>query len=195
MRHAAARLAVALLVLARGASSAEPTAQDAFSEVLTQLAARAQGHVAFTEVQQLAMLKQPLTSSGELLYVAPDYLEKRTLKPKAESLILDHGVLRARRGGREHALELAAYPQVAPFVESIRATLAGDRAALERYFTVDFRGDEARWTLQLVPRAASVAASVRDIQMQGEHDRIRSVQIRQADGDRTQISIGAEISP
>jgi len=36
-------------------------------------------------VQQLAMLERPLQSSGELLYDAPDRLEKRTLKPKAQT--------------------------------------------------------------------------------------------------------------
>ena len=48
-----------------------------------------------------------------------------------------------------------------PFVESIRATLAGDRAALEHYFAVGCDGDLAHWTLHLVPKEASLARSVR----------------------------------
>ena len=36
----------------------------------------------------MAMLKEPLHSSGELLYEAPDRLEKRTLKPRPEVLLL-----------------------------------------------------------------------------------------------------------
>src|SRR6266480_3270593 len=77
-----------------------------------------------------AMLERPLESSGELVYEAPDHLEERTLAPRVETLVLDHGVLTARRGSRSTTLPLREYPQVAPFVESIRATLAGDRAVL-----------------------------------------------------------------
>lgn len=90
------------------AASAPP----AFHELMTLLAARRHGHVSFTEVHEMAMLKAPLTSSGELLYEAPARLEKRMLAPKPETLVLDHGVLTAQRGHRQHVLELAAYPQV-----------------------------------------------------------------------------------
>ena len=129
------RPGVGVLILALAAAcaaAAQTTAPPAFDELLQLLAARRHGHVTFTEMQHLAMLDRPLESSGELLYDAPDRLEKRTLKPKAQTLILEHGVLTARRGHRTHVMELRDYPQVVPFVESIRATLAGDRAALER---------------------------------------------------------------
>ena len=52
-------------------------------------------------------------------------------------------------------LDLKQYPQVVPFIESIRATLAGDRAALEQIFKVDFEGSFEHWTLELVPLDAS----------------------------------------
>ena len=83
----------------------------------------------------MAMLERPLRSSGELLYEAPDHLEKHTLEPRPETLILEHGVLTAQRGHRSQ-VSGCRLPQVVPFVESVRATLAGDRAALEHYFHV-----------------------------------------------------------
>ena len=157
------RPGVGVLILALAAAcaaAAQTTAPPAFDELLHLLAARRHGHVTFTEMQHLAMLERPLESSGELLYDAPDRLEKRTLKPKAQTLILEHGVLTARRGHRTHVMELRDYPQVVPFVESIRATLAGDRAALERFFRVQFDGTLAHWTLLLVPVDASRSSSL-----------------------------------
>jgi hypothetical protein len=50
------------------------------------------------------------------------------------------------RGHRRRSVALRDVPQAAPFIESLRATLAGDRAALERYFTVHFSGNLDRWT-------------------------------------------------
>ena len=192
------RRCVGVLILALAAAcaaAAQTTAPPAFDELLQLLAARRHGHVTFTEVQQLAMLDRPLQSSGELLYEAPDRLEKRTLKPKAQTLILEHGVLTARRGHRTYVMELRDYPQVVPFVESIRATLAGDRAALERFFRVQFDGTLAAWTLLLVPVDATLAGAVKDIRIEGERDVVRTVEIRQSDGDRSLLSIGPEVPP
>jgi hypothetical protein len=185
---------VLTLVLAAACAAAEQTTP-AFDELLKLLAARRHGHVTFTEVQRLAMLDRPLQSSGELLYEAPDRLEKRTLKPRAQTLILEHGVLTARRGRRTHVMELRDYPQVVPFVESIRATLAGDRAALERFFRVQFDGTLGAWTLLLVPVDATLAGAVQDIRIEGERDVIRTVEIRQSDGDRSLLNIGPEVPP
>ncbi len=189
------RLRIAVLLLGVPAAVAAAAPGGDFDALMQLLAARHQGHVPYTEVHEMAMLKEPLHSAGELFYEAPDHLEKRTLTPRAESLVLDHGVLTARRGARTHVLELAAYPQVVPFVESIRATLAGDRAALERHFQVGFSGDLANWTLELTPRDPAVARTVRLITLQGQRDAIQTVTIRQSDGDRSVVSIGPEIPP
>jgi hypothetical protein len=176
--------------------AAEPVATAAsLDEVMQLLAQRRHGHVTFTEVHKLAMLDQPLHSSGELLYDAPDRLEKRTLQPKPEDLVLEHGMLTAERGGRRRVLALRDYPQALPFVESLRATLAGDRASLERYFKLQFSSDAAHWTLELTPRDATLARSVERIGISGERDTIHTVEIRQRDGDSSLLTIGPEIPP
>jgi len=189
------RVGVLILALAASVAAAQTTAPPAFDELLKLLAARRHGHVTFSEVQQLAMLDRPLESSGELLYDAPDRLEKRTLKPRAQTLILEHGVLAARRGQRTYVMELRDYPQVLPLVESIRATLAGDRAALERTFRVQFDGTLGAWTLLLVPVDTTLAGAVKDIRIAGERDAVRTVEIRHNDGDRSLLRIGPEVPP
>lgn len=193
----AALAAMGLLIMGRAAlpPALATDTPPAFDELMSLLAARRHGHVSFTEVHEMAMLKEPLKSSGELLYEAPDRLEKRTLTPKPEVLVLDHGVLTARRGPRAHVFTLADYPQVVPFVESLRATLAGDRAALERYFAIGFEGDLARWTLNLTPKEATLAGSVSSVRLSGSRDAIREVEIRQSDGDRSLVTIGPEVTP
>jgi hypothetical protein len=167
----------------------------AFEQLLKRLSARRHGHVAFTEVQQLAILDRPLHSSGELLYDAPDRLEKRTLEPRAEVLRLENGMLTMERGHRRRSAALRELPQAAPFIESVRATLAGDRAALERYFTLQFRGSLDQWTLELTPGDATLRRSVRRILISGAQDRIRTVEIDQSDGDSSTLTLGTDLSP
>jgi outer membrane lipoprotein-sorting protein len=188
------RGALALLlacVVAASAAAASPELE----QVMTVLAARKHGHVYYAERQFLAVLDRPLESSGELLYDAPDRLEKRTLKPKPESMVLEHGVVTVQRGRRKTVLDLREYPQIMPFVESIRATLAGDATALERVFTVNFTGSIDDWQLALVPRDAKLAGTVQQVLLQGRRDEILSVETRVADGDRSVLTIGAPVGP
>jgi hypothetical protein len=164
-------------------------------QVMGLLASRQHGRVEFIEQQFLAVLKRPLESSGELRYDAPDRLEKRTLKPHAETLVLTGGVLTVERAHSRRVMDLHAYPQVLPFVESIRATLAGDRSALERVFHVDFAGSISRWSLTLVPLESKVKQSVSQVRIDGSGDQLLKVEIRQPDGDRSLMTLRPSTQP
>lgn len=166
---------------------------DDLDRLMQLLAARGHGHVSYTQVQHLALLERPLESRGELFYDAPDRLEKRELAPRSETLILEHGVLTAIRGHRTHTLELGAYPQIAPLIESLRATLAGDRAALQRSFRVQFNGDLSHWSLELEPLDAAAARTVQQVRISGERDTLHTVEILQPDGDRSDLTLGPEL--
>jgi hypothetical protein len=173
-------------------------AQAGFSdlnEVMGLLAMRQHGRVEFVEQQFLAVLKQPIESSGELRYDAPDRLEKRTLRPRAETLVLTGGILTVERGRNKRVMDLHSYPQVLPFVESIRATLAGDRSALERLFHVDFAGTVSRWTMTLVPLESKVKQSVSRVRIDGMRDQLLKVEIRQPDGDRSLMTLRPSTLP
>jgi hypothetical protein len=163
--------------------------------VMNLLAARRHGRAEFVEQQFLAILNHPLESSGELRYDAPDRLEKRTLLPRPENLVLAGGALTVERGGHSRELDLHRYPQIQPFIESIRATLAGDRAALERIFHVDFAGSLERWSLTLVPLDSQLTRTVKQVQIDGSRDQLLRVEIRRANGDRTLMTLRAPAAP
>ncbi len=146
-------------------------------------------HVRFVEKKSIAMLDKPVESSGELFYTAPDHLEKRTIKPKAESMTVDGGTLVIERGRQKHRLPLQDYPELAAFIDSIRGTLAGDRKALERNYRLSLAGTVEHWTLQLLPVDEKMQAVVKRIRIAGRRDAVRSVEITQADGDSSLMLI------
>ena len=188
---------LALAVIASGLVSlgaAGVCVADDLEALMSLLAQRKHGHVSFVEEHFLAVLDRPVESSGELVYDAPDRLEKRTLKPKPETLVLEHGVITAHRGRHTYVLNLSDYPQIVPLIDSIRATLAGDRASLERIFKVQLDGSLSQWKLLLTPSDATVARSVKEIRIEGARDAIHSVEIQQADGDRSLLTIGPEVT-
>ena len=179
-------------------STPVPAAPAGFSdldEVMRLLAMRQHGRVEFIEQQFLNVLKRPIESSGELRYDAPDRLEKRTLKPHAETLVLSGGTLTVERAHGRRVMDLHAYPQVLPFVESIRATLAGDRGALERVFHLDFAGSVERWSLTLVPLDTKIKQSVAQVRIEGIRDQLQRVEIRQPDGDRSLMTLRPSALP
>jgi len=161
----------------------------ALADLMQRLAARQHAHASFLERQTLAVLDRPLESSGELFYDAPDRLEKRTLTPKPESLILDHGRLEIHRGSRTWSLALRDAPQIAPFIDSLRALLAGALPELEQAYVLSFAVEGSQWTLELVPREAKLAALIARLRITGSGELLESVEIRRADGDRSLMTV------
>jgi hypothetical protein len=182
-------------VIGNTAARAAPADLRDLDQIMGMLAMRQHGRVEFIEQQFLAVLSRPIESSGELRYDAPDRLEKRTLKPHVETLLLSGEVLTVERAHSRRVMDLHAYPQVLPFVESIRATLAGDRKALERLFRLDFTGSVSRWTLTLVPLESKVKQSVSQVRIEGAQDQLLKVEIRQPDGDRSLMTLRPSTLP
>ena len=180
-----------LMLLASGLVASAAAAPLGLDQLMDALAASPHGAATFIEKKYISILDEPVESSGTLRFVAPARLEKHTLKPTAESLVLDGEVLTVERGRRKHVLQLKDYPEIAGMIESIRATLAGDRRALERVYQLTLRGTNAHWTLVLVPLDARVASVVARIRMEGAQAEVRTVEIQQADGDHSVMTIQA----
>jgi hypothetical protein len=133
-------------------------------------------------------------STGELVFTPPDRLEKRSVGLNAERMVVDRESLSIERGGRKQTLSLRDHPQIAVFVESIRGTLAGDRASLERTYTLALDGDAQRWRLVLKPRDPQLARIVSRIIIGGMQAQVRRVEIEQADGDRS-VMVVTPVAP
>ena len=158
-------------------------------QLMDTLAQNKSGRATFVETKHIALLDKPVESSGELLFTAPDRLERRTFKPKAESMMVNGGELLVERGRQKYQLQLQAYPELAAFIESIRGTLAGDRKALERNYSLSLDGTAERWTLQLLPVDEKMLAVIRRIRIAGARDQVHSIEINQADGDSSLMII------
>jgi outer membrane lipoprotein-sorting protein len=181
-------LILALILLAPGLAPAAGVQWD-IDRLMQSLARISMGRADYVETRYIAMLDRPVQSSGQLFYVAPDKLEKRTLRPKPESMIIEGNTVTIERGQQNLTMQVDSAPELAGFVNSIRGTMAGDRQALERSFTLALEGPADRWVLTLTPREARLAAAIRSMRISGSGDDVRSVEILQADGDRSVMTI------
>ncbi len=148
----------------------------------------------FTERKYMSVLTRPLESSGTLAYQAPARLEKHTLSPRDERMVLDHGIIiiESPAGQVRRTMMVDQYPAVGAFVESIRATLAGDLKALEHYYQPTLEGDAAHWRLQLLPVDPATREVVREIHIEGRRNQIGSIEILEASGDRSVMTVTGE---
>jgi hypothetical protein len=183
------RSAVACLLLAL--SCVAHAADDAWSidALMRDLGHVERAQARFTEQKFAKVLRTPLESSGVLIYEAPDRMIKRTLQPKAETMTVDADKLTLERQGRSRTLRLQDYPTLWAFIESIRSTLKGDLAALERFYSVALSGDEQRWLLALTPKEAKMKRVITAVEISGTQGKIRTVKVQEAQGDRSVMTI------
>jgi Outer membrane lipoprotein carrier protein LolA-like len=168
----------------------------ALPDLMHLMAQKKSGKASFVEKKYIAILDKPLESSGELSFDAPDRLEKRTLKPRPESMLLDGDKLTLTLYEKQPLnLRLQDHPEVAALIESIRGTLSGDQAALEKNYAIDFMGVQGKWQLTLTPVQQAVAKVVRQVHIGGADANIRTITFDQVDGDRFEMTISKVVAP
>jgi outer membrane lipoprotein-sorting protein len=145
----------------------------------------------FTEAKHSAVLSTPLMLKGTLVYVRPDRLEKNVFAPYEErTVIAGNSVTIENRSLKQtRTFSLASSAPIAAFVESMRATLAGDRAALERHYDVQLEGRPEAWILNLIPREQKLASLVKRIQIAGVREHLKRIEVEEAAGDRSVMLI------
>ena len=144
----------------------------------------------FTERKYLAVLREPLILKGRVHYRAPDYVRKEYDDPDSESYEVRGDELTIEfSDGRRRDLSIDEHPVLRAFVESYRATLAGDEETLERYFSLELSGDMDAWQLRLTPRLAQLADYLDAVIVRGRNSTIYSVETLEAGGDRNVMTV------
>ena len=158
-------------------------------QLMGELATNKGGKAKFVERKYISLLDKPVVSTGEMTYSAPDKLEKRTLTPKVETLLLDKDTLSIEREKHKLSINLGNQPEALAFVDSIRGTLSGNRAALEKNYALYLSGNSDKWILTLLPSDQKIAAIILRITVSGQKNQVRHIEYLQADGDRSVLSI------
>ena len=170
-----------------------PAHADALDELMQRLAQVKSARGQFVERKQLAMLDTPLVSSGTLYYAAPGRLEKHTLKPRRESMILDGDTLTLEnKDGQVRSFAVQENPVLWGFVESIRSTLSGDLATLRRFYEVRLEGRSADWHLRLRPTDRQMQKAAKEIRVRGSGTWVSAIEIDEAGGDHSVMTISRE---
>lgn len=157
--------------------------------VMKDLAAHPVGRARFTETKRLAVLDQAIVSQGELRFSPPDRLEKHTSSPVRESFVLQGGLASMERGGQKREVRLAEFPELMGMVEALRGVLVGDRALLDKHYSLQFDGSPKGWRIVLTPREERARRWVRQIVVSGVGHAVQGIETQLADGDTAYLDI------
>lgn len=191
MRRSILLLWLICLVSPGLAADADTSPAWTIDRLMAAFAAQPSSEKRFTEKKYLSVLSEPLQLAGTLSYTAPDHLEKHVLSPNEERYVVDGDTLSVEDKSKnlQRSYSLQSYPDIWAFVESFRATLAGDTQTLRRFYSLRLAGDKGNWELDLTPLQPSMLKAITGIRIKGHGAQIVSIEIVEAGGDRSVMAI------
>jgi outer membrane lipoprotein-sorting protein len=165
------------------------------SQIASHLAQAKGVRAQFTQTQTLAAMKQPLVSTGSLLFFRDRGVIWQIDTPyKATYVITDAGVAEVDANGQRVTARSAQGTRgVAQVSKMMRAMLGGDLSALYSQFDVQAEGSAAQWRMQLTPNQPQIAQSIKGLQMNGG-DYLQSLRITLANGDVTKLDFAKSVA-
>jgi hypothetical protein len=188
-------VSAAIVLLAIGpAWAAEPVTLD---QIMAALRSVRHVDARYVERRYLHILKTPIEARGELHFDAPGRLVKQAdplptgpVGMAGERVVMDGDKLTIDRGRvGPLVIDLNEHPEIAALSTSLRATLAGDGAALQRVFEVTASGRADHWMMVLQPRDPAVRTLLQWVRVTGYGARITGIDTANAEGDRSEMSI------
>ena len=157
----------------------------ALFELFTQLEGL---EVSFVEEKHLALLVEPLTSSGKLYFTRPGHLTRVTEKPKPSTVRIGPKKLTVADEDGEEVVDLRQNEAVRVFVTSLVRIFGGDREALAKFYKLEYRLDDedARvWHLELTPLKKPLTDMVKTLHLHGRGAAVERIEITEPKGDRS----------
>jgi Outer membrane lipoprotein carrier protein LolA-like len=190
-RAAGFALLAMLMALPVRAAPPDPLSLD---QLMTMLRGVPHVEARYIERRTMHALRAPIETRGTLRFDPPDRLEKLTdpnargvsdrLTIKGNQLTMDRGA-----GAAPVILKLNEHPEIGVLVDSIRATLSGDGAALRRTFDITLTGNAAHWQFVLQPRDAEARKILQWMRVTGYAERITEIDTQDGDGDQSELMI------
>jgi outer membrane lipoprotein-sorting protein len=152
----------------------------------------------FVETRQSMFLSTDMVIEGNIQYRAPDHIEKVTVSPMSEKIVVDGDTMRVEKlsYARDHDpvmetkhYSIESHPVLKATVGSIRYILAGNSEMLGEYYEMSISGLCENWTLVLIPRTVEISNYAQKIILSGNESSILRYVTIQADGDESVMTL------
>jgi hypothetical protein len=171
------------------AGTAWPAPAFDFAHLMKLLSESPSSEVPYVEKKFSALLSEPLVSSGTLVYRRPDVVEKNMAVPRQESFRIAGQEITVTRKGTQRRIALSSEPVLAALAASLRGVLSGDAAQLREHYRLALEGTELDWKLEMTPIDEEITRYVERIVVSGRAGHVRQIEVREANGDRSVLTV------
>ena len=140
----------------------------------------------FTEEKRMTVLRKPLTSSGQMLFIPTRGLYRNLQQPFVQEMLITPETIHQRQAShRTTTLALETLPGAKAFVGAFLAVFSGSWDALLTHFEVYFAQDTTRWQLGLKPTNAAMAKMISCLVLEGTQTYLGALWMQESNGDVT----------
>ena len=195
----ACRIALAALIGLILLGSAPVLAFD-LDELAESLRLTERHEMGFREERSVAALTSSVVSTGYFVFEPPGRLVKMMETPRQERAIVENDRLTVsdEEGTEIASVDLASQPALKQLFGGLLALLSGDAERLRAVFDILLSGGVDDWRLDLTPRERGEeggSAGLARLVVTGGGGVMRTIGIREADGDSTRITLHRQALP
>lgn len=156
--------------------------------------------IGFREERSLAALTSSVISTGYFVFEPPGRLIKVMETPRRERATVENDRLTVsdEEGTEIASVDLASQPALKQLFGGLLALLSGNAEMLRAAFNVSLSGGADDWRLDLTPKGRSEEggpAGLERLVVTGGGGAMKTIGIREADGDRTRITLHRQAPP
>ncbi len=164
--------------------------------LMSMLAAQTKLEAQFKEQKFDSYLEIPITSRGQVIFIAPDYLKKTSKGASTQSLVLKGDQITiSMKEGESKTFAIDQQPEMRAITESFRSTLSGDLETLMKFYTTKLTGQQNQWELLLTPIDKNISRAVKEIQFSGKNNQVVEVVTRFNNGDYSILEFSPTATP
>lgn len=140
----------------------------------------------FIEEKRMTVLRKPLTSSGQMLFIPTRGLYRYLQQPFVQEVLITPETIHQRQAsGRATTLALETLPGAKAFVGAFLALFSGSWDALLTHFDVYFAQDTAQWHLGLKSTNTAMAKMITCLVLEGTQTHLGALWMQESNGDVT----------
>jgi hypothetical protein len=140
----------------------------------------------FAETKHIGLLRHPLRSTGQLVFIPGQGLYRQLNSPfQHELLMTDSTIYQRHASGVIETLTLAKLPVAKAFIEAFLTVFSGSWNTLHLHFHVYFATRDSGWQLGLKPTHPMIAKLISCLVLDGEQERLVALHVQETNGDIT----------
>jgi outer membrane lipoprotein-sorting protein len=144
----------------------------------------------FSEAKHVALLAKPLTSTGTIYFDRDKGISRTTATPKIQQVLVTKTSLRIKTGDKVEEIPLDKSKDLKAFALVFPTLLRGERAELEKSFSISLQGKDGDWwALTFTPKADSLKKIVTSVVVIGNKAQPQALKIVEASGDTTETQL------